>query len=1155
MFSFLNFFNFKSDSDNVKSTDPLSGKTLNLNSPEARALNIFNQKLPISRRKNGNNTPFRPNCIAEVTSPGFSYRIAQRAREMRSTTPNSDISNLSVSYASKNNYSNSNSSPHEFQNLGRENPNDKKRKLMETLDNFGVRKKTCQEFDFDNFVNCPKKAIESIDRNIPLNGIDKTNREISHSPYMTPKNNHVIFDRKQNKRQSDTDVNSHHSYKRPKTRNNEILSSYSSSKFLLSSRQKRTYPIDPEGDDSPCRKHCKSCTCCGSTDDNNKSIKIDKTTETDLAGDLVTVAASRIFNRSGKTQVVKRISIKSVLDEVFDEPDPTPYTSIEKIEQKKNNAVKKGTSTNEKNSELSIKFPQSPTTSSIISPTVGSFEKTKNTVIPKTTSQFNFGSTTMSSAEKLKSLNEVDGVKDSGQSTLSPNKEIENQKSELSSLEQQEKSSSECSKVLESTLNSTSNDIISKESTESSVKTPFQFSALPSKSLNSNSSLKSDAECVKNVNKPETIHSIQFGNKESSGKNTKEDSAVAFNNCNINTSKLPAFTFKDNEKQPMSVLQFGTEKNENKQLAPVMQFGASKPEDKVSAPVMQFEASKTEEKQSVPVMQFGAPKTEEKQSVPVMQFGAPKPEEKQSIPVMQFGASKTEEKQFVPVMQFGASKTEEKQSVPVMQFGAPKTEEKQSVPVMQFGAPKTDEKEPLSTILSVASKTSECSNKPVFSFGQNTLNSLKSSDSLKFQFGSTKPNDNGSTIPVSTESKTVMFGSSNTAASSTPFSFGKTDVPQSSSEKSSLKLQFGTPPMFGNSSVEQINTNVPAPNNPGPKLVFGSQNTDIKPASSNPTMIFGSNTDNPVFQFNSSSTKTNEKPTETTNNAFQFSAAKTVPSFGNSTTQGFGDKPAFQFNAQKTDDQKSQFSSPSFGNQTAAVAPFKFGGGEKPAVFGSTFTSPNQPIEFSNKIETKTEPFKFGASTNAFQFSSNKNDSGPIKFGQSSNTFNSSGGFSGFGKSSTQPTVSFGNTAPSKPSPFGNTAAPESTSTFGSVAPTSMNTFGTTANRGFQFGNSNTSTSNNPSTFAFNAASQPAKPEGAFSFGSTTAAAQPFQFGQAPSLSSPQQFSGGQPQGAFGFGSPPQQQPGMQGSNQALFSIGTAPAGERRKAKAVRRRQ
>ncbi|XP_050533028.1 probable serine/threonine-protein kinase DDB_G0282963 [Daktulosphaira vitifoliae] len=228
----------------VKSTDPLSEKTLNLNSPEARALNIFNQKLPISRRNNGNNTPFIPNYnIAEVTSPGFSYRIAQRAREMRSTTPTSDISNLSVSYASEYNSSNSNSSPHEFQNLGRENPNDKKRKLMKTLEIFGVRNKTSQEFDFDNFVNCRTKTIESIDRIIPLNGIDKTNREMSHSPHTTPKNNHVIFDKKQNKRQSDTDVNSHHSYKKPKTRNNEILSSYSSSKFLQPSRQKITHPI------------------------------------------------------------------------------------------------------------------------------------------------------------------------------------------------------------------------------------------------------------------------------------------------------------------------------------------------------------------------------------------------------------------------------------------------------------------------------------------------------------------------------------------------------------------------------------------------------------------------------------------------------------------------------------------------------------------------------------------------------------------------------------------------------------------------------------------------------------------------------------------------------------------------------------------------
>jgi hypothetical protein len=33
-----------------------------------------------------------------------------------------------------------------------------------------------------------------------------------------------------------------HSRKKPKTRNNEILSSYSSSKFLLKSGQKRPYP-------------------------------------------------------------------------------------------------------------------------------------------------------------------------------------------------------------------------------------------------------------------------------------------------------------------------------------------------------------------------------------------------------------------------------------------------------------------------------------------------------------------------------------------------------------------------------------------------------------------------------------------------------------------------------------------------------------------------------------------------------------------------------------------------------------------------------------------------------------------------------------------------------------------------------------------------
>lgn len=41
---------------------------------------------------------FRSNCKETVTSPGFSFRIAQKAREMRSTTPNTDVSNLSTSY-------------------------------------------------------------------------------------------------------------------------------------------------------------------------------------------------------------------------------------------------------------------------------------------------------------------------------------------------------------------------------------------------------------------------------------------------------------------------------------------------------------------------------------------------------------------------------------------------------------------------------------------------------------------------------------------------------------------------------------------------------------------------------------------------------------------------------------------------------------------------------------------------------------------------------------------------------------------------------------------------------------------------------------------------------------------------------------------------
>lgn len=70
-------------------------------------------------------------------------------------------------------------------------------------------------------------------------------------------------------------------------------------------------------------------------DDINNLNKSDKTTETDSSDDLVTVAASRIFNRSGKTQVVKRICMKTILDQVFDDSDPVPYTSIEKVEEKK----------------------------------------------------------------------------------------------------------------------------------------------------------------------------------------------------------------------------------------------------------------------------------------------------------------------------------------------------------------------------------------------------------------------------------------------------------------------------------------------------------------------------------------------------------------------------------------------------------------------------------------------------------------------------------------------------------------------------------------------------------------------------------------------------------------------------------------------------
>jgi hypothetical protein len=59
MFSFLKFLNAKSDADKNKVPDNLSGTTLNLNSPEASALNIFHNKLPIAHKSNEINSPLR----------------------------------------------------------------------------------------------------------------------------------------------------------------------------------------------------------------------------------------------------------------------------------------------------------------------------------------------------------------------------------------------------------------------------------------------------------------------------------------------------------------------------------------------------------------------------------------------------------------------------------------------------------------------------------------------------------------------------------------------------------------------------------------------------------------------------------------------------------------------------------------------------------------------------------------------------------------------------------------------------------------------------------------------------------------------------------------------------------------------------------------
>ncbi|XP_050439355.1 serine-rich adhesin for platelets-like [Adelges cooleyi] len=1036
MFSFLNLFNNSKPAADKKITlDPLSGKTLNLNSSEARALNIFNHKPPVSRRLNGSNTSFKN--------------------------------------------SNNNSSHHSFRDVY-----DKKRKLMESLDNFGIRKRTRQECGVDTFVNQQQKTIAEATDWVPsFNRIDKGNNSVVPQTVINAKTVYGNKEKKLIKRHGDT-FNDDHLQKRPRTRNNEILSSYSSSKFLLTPGQKRTYPTDSGDDYSSSRKHCKSCTCCGSTtllhNDKSPLNKSDKTTETDISDDLVTVAASRIFNRSGKTQVVKRISMKTILNEAFDDVDPEPFTSLEKIQQKKSKTQEKAISTNDsqdssliKNTNLNVSMDS--VTTPVLTTSVSDSNQSKLT-ISSTTSSSIVTSTTQSVAlsENLKENSEIDGKQNESQSSKNI---VETPKTDFNIIKQPAKSISLTPKVNES----------SKKEIINTEKAPFQFSVQTSKSIEPISS-STDVSAPIAVSEP-------IENK--------------------------------------------TNKNQN---LPIIQFGSQSPSEKFKEnSVLNFASSPKQ-----PTFTFGTAKTDNKQSTPAFQFGA--------------------------AMQFGSSNVE-----------------KSTVPVVQFGIPKTDEKQPKSVAPNAPENTSAV--KPVFSFDKNATENTTKPEPNTFQFGCpTKPVDSFPTTSAGNESK-IVFGSNITTLAASPFSFGKPNEPkttttsvapkfnlaQSTTEGSAPKLQFGamSSSVFGNSSTNQTKTQLSnTVNNPGltvknqdNKLVFGSLSTEVKPATSTPEMAFNipvfnnssNNVTSPVFQFSSTGTKRDEKPLESSINTFQFPAAKSTPSFGLlSSPPSFVDKKAFEFNAQKTDDQKTQFSTPAFGSQNAASAPFKFGGSDKSTAFENTFTSPNQSLQFHNKTETKAEPFKFGApapANNAFQFGgANKANSEPPKFGQNTNAFNTSG-FGGFGPSvSSQPTPAFGTTiSQPQPSSFGNVVAPVSTSSFGNVAPPSSDAFGSSG--GFQFGSTNNSVPSNPSTtFGFGGPPQPAKSEGAFGFNAGSTGASPFQFGQAPSVSSLPQFTGGQPQGAFGFGSAPQQAAGIQGSGQALFSMGAAPAGDRRKAKAVRRR-
>lgn len=577
--------------------------------------------------------------------------------------------------------------------------------------------------------------------------------------------------------------------------------------------------------------------------------------------------------------------------------------------------------------------------------------------------------------------------------------------------------------------------------------------------------------------------------------NENNCSVANFSNPDKNSSKQLSFTFGANEKP----------------LTPIMQFGAPKVDNKQNTPVMQFGAPKVDDKQTTPVLQFGSPKVVNNQLTSVMQFGASKVDDKQPTPVLQFGSSKNDNNQSASVLEFGTPKVEDKQPTPAMQFGASKFDDKQSTPVLQFGSTK-DAENPTSTSL--------------FSFGNNqkSIENSKPAEPIKFQFGLSK-SDNTS----STESKNMAF-SSNNLQNQNLFSFGKTDnnvLPSGNPPKfdttigkSPPNLQFGTlpTPVFGTSNSDQskpqfTNSVSQSVDSQGPKLVFGSKTPDNKSTTSASGMPFANNTASAIFQFNNSSSKLIDKPSELPSSSFQFSSAKTAPTFGAPASQ---DKPSFQFNAQKPEESKTQFSTPTFGSQNPTHAPFKFGSNDKPASFGNTFSASNQPLQFTTNTEKTAEPFKFGSTTpasNAFQFSSNKTDTGPVKFGQTSNTF-STPAFSGFGSTAPPQTTTFSNVQPSQPTPFGNMTSPNAAPTFGSVAsPPSSNTFGT--NQGFQFGSTNNAP-NNPSTFAFGGTQQPPKPENAFNFNATSPPAiSPFQFGQAPSALSTPQFGGTQPQGNY----------------------------------------